>query len=239
MAGINQVITPAQAHKLKNICDVAVPLLASDWQGTAAPYTIQVDWPGMTDRDMPEVWLVPAGDTPSDAELAAARLITPSTEEGHMLFSASSKPVTSITARVTGVAVSGEFSAGNMAAVVAQIDKLNRGLTVLWQNPSPTSALSPGTVVLADNINNYREILIEYKYVTNSTILMYDIVLPITAQNFCTYTSVDGKILSRVYFFPDATHAQFNAGNTYNTYGSGSGSTSNSNVVITKIYGRY
>ena len=128
MAGINQVITPAQAHKLKNICDVAVPLLSTDWQGTAAPYTIQVDWPGMTDRDMPEVWLVPAGDTPSNAELAAARLITPSTENGHMLFSASSKPSTSITARVTGVPISGEFTAANMASLVSKVDHINTGL---------------------------------------------------------------------------------------------------------------
>lgn len=128
MAGINQVITPAQAHKLKNICDVAVPLLSTDWQGTAAPYTIQVDWPGMTDRDMPEIWLVPAGDAPTDAELAAARLITPSTENGHLLFSASAKPATSITARVTGVPISGEFTAANMASLVSKVDQLNTGL---------------------------------------------------------------------------------------------------------------
>ena len=163
MPGINQVLTPAQAHKLKNICDVAVPLLSTDWQGTAAPYTIQVDWPGMTDRDMPEVWLVPAGDTPSDEELAAARLITPSTEDGHMLFSATSKPTTSITARVTGIAVSGEFNAGNMASLVAKVDQLNRGLSGI-SNPNlvlllDIAPITESTVYTVDWVG-YDEVLL-------------------------------------------------------------------------------
>lgn len=130
MTGTGMIITPEQMHKLKYLCDVSVPLLSTDWQGTAAPYTIQVDWPGMTDRDMPEIWLVPSGDAPTDAELAAARLITPSTGNGHLLFSATSKPVTSITARVTGVPISGEFTAANMASLVAKVDQLNTGLEV-------------------------------------------------------------------------------------------------------------
>ena len=130
MTGTGMILTPEQMHKLKYLCDVSVPLLATDWQGTAAPYTIQVDWPGMTDRDMPEIWLVPAGDAPTDAELAAARLITPSTENGHLLFSASAKPATSITARVTGVPISGEFTAANMASLVSKVDHINTGLLI-------------------------------------------------------------------------------------------------------------
>lgn len=135
MTGTGMILTPEQMHKLKYLCDVSVPLLSTDWQGTAAPYTIQVDWPGMTDRDMPEIWLVPSGDTPTDAELAAAALITPSTQNGHLLFSASAKPATSITARVTGVPISGEFTAANMASLVAKVDQLNTGLTGI-SNPN-------------------------------------------------------------------------------------------------------
>lgn len=187
--GSGMIITPEQMHKLKYLCDVSVPLLATDWQGTAAPYTIQVDWPGMTDRDMPEIWLVPSGDTPTDAELAAARLITPSTENGHLLFSASAKPTTSITARVTGVPISGEFTAANMASLVAKVDQLNTGF-VIKEAGSVTFTDAPTgesviEVMFTENYNTVPLVMVTMQSTNGSNVIAFCRDITTTGCNIC------------------------------------------------------
>ena len=113
---------------------------------------------------------------------------------------------------------------------------VNSDLTVLWENPSPTSALDVSTVELAGEVTNYRKILIEYKRSTGTTALMYISALPIIGETFSIETTTGNQFSYRYYKLIDSKHIQIMAGNIVGTYGVAA-TVNNGYVIVTKILG--
>lgn len=129
----NVILTQDQATKLQQIYNIIIPLQASSWIGDAAPYQYRVNLTDMTDTQMPNMFLVAAGEDFTQDELDTYELLdNPQTYNGYLIIptkAGAAKPSKDITVRMEGLTVPGDTSAAGVAALQGEVEGLKTALT--------------------------------------------------------------------------------------------------------------
>ena len=133
----NVILTQDQATKLQQIYNIIIPLPASGWTSDTAPFSQQISVGGITDAQMGEMFLQPAGDTPTEAEETAyTALDNAESGDGYILFKTkdgvTTKPTTDITVRLTGLTTPGDTTAAGVAGMQAEIEDLKENSTPVY-----------------------------------------------------------------------------------------------------------
>lgn len=130
----NVILTQDQATKLQQIYNIIIPLPASGWTGDTAPFSQQISVGGITDAQIGEMFLQPAGDTPTEAEETAyTALDNAESGDGFILFKTkagvTAKPTTDITVRLTGLTTPGDTTAAGVAGMQAEIEGIKSDMS--------------------------------------------------------------------------------------------------------------
>lgn len=132
----NVILTQDQATKLQQIYNIIIPLQASSWTGDAAPYQYRVNLTDMTDTQMPDMFLVAAGEDFTQDELDTYELLdNPQTYNGYIIIptkAGAAKPSKDITVRMEGLTVPGDTSAAGVAALQGEIEGLKENTTPVY-----------------------------------------------------------------------------------------------------------
>lgn len=113
---------------------IEIPLQASSWTGDAAPYQYRVNLTDMTDTQMPDMFLVAAGEDFTQDELDTYELLdNPQTYNGYLIIptkAGAAKPSKDITVRLEGLTVPGDTSAAGVAALQADVTELGEKIAL-------------------------------------------------------------------------------------------------------------
>lgn len=129
---------------------IEIPLQASGWTGDAAPYQYRVNLTDMTDAQMPDMFLVAAGEDFTQDELDTYELLdNPQTYNGYLIIptkAGAAKPSKDITVRLEGLTVPGDTSAAGVAALQAEVEGLKKQVGEMHYLQRRTDGTEPATI---------------------------------------------------------------------------------------------